>query len=328
MGWEQPNQILQGIESARALRRMRIPGLLRNLFILPVPAGRALPSFNLHLPRLFAAFLASPSCIRGIQTLALVMLLVLTYHRIVEKLNAKTDFFDVSAEELDRHLGLVKQAWGKSASLRDLKEMQHHGSNRVGFLITFDDGTVDHYTNAAPVLERNGVHGVFFVNTSRLGAERYLNVQQCQNLKARGHAIESHAHDHENLSCLLPEELHRQLSQSRRVLRTLGLGEWNFLAAPGGSYNESVIQKTCDEGYRFFRTLEWGYNQDLNPLHMESITINRLTAGRWFGTLISPRFETAKKMAYHAKELAKGSSLRGIYLRARDSTRIQSRWTQ
>lgn len=253
------------------------------------------------------------------------MLLVLTYHRIVEKLNANTDFFDVSAEELDRQAGLVKQVWGNGAALGDLKEMRRHGRKRIGFLITFDDGTVDHYTIAAPVLERNGVRGVFCVNTSRLGAEGYLNVQQCQNLKARGHAIESHAHDHEKLTGLLPEDLHQQLFQSRRVLQALGLGEGNFLAAPGGYYSESVIQTAHAEGYRFFRTLEWGHNRALDPLHLESIVINRLTAGRWFGPLISPRFEAAKKTFYRAKELVKGSRLQCIYFRARDSGGIESR---
>ena len=30
-----------------------------------------------------------------------------------------------------------------------------------GFVLTFDDGVRDHYDNAAPVLERHGIHGIF-----------------------------------------------------------------------------------------------------------------------------------------------------------------------
>src|SRR4029078_10193366 len=30
-----------------------------------------------------------------------------------------------------------------------------------GFLLTFDDGVRDHYDNAAPVLERHGIRGIF-----------------------------------------------------------------------------------------------------------------------------------------------------------------------
>lgn len=245
------------------------------------------------------------------------MLLVLTYHRIFEKLDEDVGFFDVSAEELEKHIRLVKRVWGDNITVRDLEALLRHSSKTRGFLVTFDDGTIDHYTTAAPVLERTGVRGIFFINTSRLGAEGYVNVQQCQSLKARGHAIESHAHEHKQLSDLSPEELHHQLFQSRHILKHLSLGEWDFLASPGGYYNNSIIDATYAAGYRLFRTCEWGYNRVLDPLHLESITINRRTAGQWFLPLISPNFETAKKLLYCAKERMKRSSLDQIYYRSR-----------
>lgn len=232
------------------------------------------------------------------------MILILTYHRIVEGAGGTKDFFDVSAEELDEQLRRAKKAWGNNTSPRMLQNNDDAGQ-RTGFLITFDDGTADHFTTAAPVLERNGLTGVFFVNTDLLGMEGYLSVSQCRELVARGHAIESHSHEHKTLVSLSTEELPRQLAESRRRLKEWGLGQWNLLAPPGGYFDASTMQAAKNSGYSALRTLEWGYNRNVNAFRLQSITINRKTAGKWFDSLISPRFESAKCLFYKCKETVK-----------------------
>lgn len=247
------------------------------------------------------------------------MFLVLTYHRIVESPDAIADFFDVCASELESQIALVKNSWGRCASPSTLLEAQDRRDDaRQGFLITFDDGTADHFTMAAPLLERQGARGIFFVNTARLGSNGYLNIQQCQELQARGHAIESHSHEHKRLTQLPAGVLHRHLAESRRTLRDLGLGLWDFLAPPGGDMDASTIQAANAEGYRLLRTLAWGYNRDVDPLSLQSITVNRSTAGSWFRPLISPRGESVKRAFYRTKEFIKRGSLGPLYLGLRD----------
>jgi peptidoglycan/xylan/chitin deacetylase (PgdA/CDA1 family) len=54
------------------------------------------------------------------------------------------------------------------------------------FLLTFDDGLIDHYATVFPILRAHGIAGVFFVSAA--GAEarpRVLNVQKAQLLLAR-----------------------------------------------------------------------------------------------------------------------------------------------
>lgn len=54
------------------------------------------------------------------------------------------------------------------------------------FLLTFDDGLIDHYATVFPMLRARGIRGVFFVSAA--GAEarpRVLNVQKVQLLLAR-----------------------------------------------------------------------------------------------------------------------------------------------
>jgi hypothetical protein len=234
------------------------------------------------------------------------MLLVLTYHRVVQKAGAVRNFFDVSAGELEEHLRTATKIWGGAASPAEVQIEQRGCSRaRMGFLVTFDDGTADHYFTAAPVLERNGVRGVFFVSTALLGAEGYLTLAQCRELQARGHAIESHAHEHKPLVGIAEEELRRQLGESRRRLRDCGLGKWDWLAVPGGYFDGAVVQAARAAGYRSLRTIEWGYNSRLNPFCVESFIINRKTAGGWFRPLCYPHFEPTKKAVYRAKDVFK-----------------------
>jgi peptidoglycan/xylan/chitin deacetylase (PgdA/CDA1 family) len=249
------------------------------------------------------------------------MILILTYHRIVENAGAIREFFDVSAAEFDSHLATVKRAWGASLYPQVLYRQPRVGPrNRSGLLVTFDDGTADHYLSAAPILERHGLSGVFFVSTALLGTSGYLTVSQCRELTARGHAIESHSHDHVHLSSLSEEELCPQLTESRRRLKESGLGQCDLLAPPGGYFNDSVVQAAKNCGYLAVRSLEWGYNRNLDPFRLQCITVNRKTAGKWFGPLISPRFEIAKQFLYRAKETLK-QRLPAFYVRLRSSRR-------
>jgi peptidoglycan/xylan/chitin deacetylase (PgdA/CDA1 family) len=241
------------------------------------------------------------------------VLLVLTYHRIVKNPGDIKGFFDVSAGEIEAHVQAALQIWGGAATPADLQhEQRERSSARTGFLVTFDDGTADHYFTAAPILERHGMRGVFFVNTARLGAEGYLSLEQCKELQARGHAIESHAHQHKKVAGLPKEQLLNQLAESRRLLCENGLGQWSLFAPPGGLYDAAVVQaaKTC--GYSSLRTVNWGYNKRLNPFAVESIIINRRLAGGRFRLMASPNAEAAKKAVFQVKETLK-NGLPSVY---------------
>jgi hypothetical protein len=95
------------------------------------------------------------------------------------------------------------------------------------------------------------------------------------------------------------------LAESRQRLCESGLGQWGLFAPPGGLYDAAVVQaaKTC--GYRSLRTVNWGYNKRLNPFAVESMIINRRTAGVWFRLMATPNAEAAKKAVFRAKQTVK-----------------------
>jgi peptidoglycan/xylan/chitin deacetylase (PgdA/CDA1 family) len=251
------------------------------------------------------------------------MQLVLTYHRVVERAADVKDFFDVTLPDFERHIALARELWQRPLAPADLVQAPQDLSRRQGFLITFDDGTVDHFTIAAPVLERHGLRGVFFVSPGELGLNDTMTLAQCVQLQARGHHVESHSHDHVILTHLPDSELQWQLTEGRRRLRDEGLGTHDFISVPGGFVDGRVRRAAAVAGYRLLRTLAWGYNRHGDPLHLDSITMNQQTAGRYCAALMSPRGATAKKCLYRAKELVK---LTGpyFYFPLRDSGAGQS----
>ncbi len=102
-------------------------------------------------------------------------LLVLNYHRIG---NPEEDLFDpgvfsATAEEFDTHISFLK----KNVSLVTLEEAlafvegtEKQRARHCRVLITFDDGYLDNYEIAHPILRSHGVQGVFFLVTSMVGS--------------------------------------------------------------------------------------------------------------------------------------------------------------
>ena len=243
--------------------------------------------------------------------------LILTYHKIVKTKNELAGFFDVTEEEFSSQLEKLKKTWPdhiKEAGARnkDLTKL----SGGWQFLLTFDDGTEDHYKIATGTLMELGLRGVFFVNTSRLDVPGYLSVAQCREMVRLGHAIESHAHNHLNLTEMSDQEVRTQLRESKIVLEKNGLGLNRLIAFPGGCYDNRVMQIAKEEGFHSARTLEWGYNEG-TFFKMESLNITRLTAGVGFSFFISPRMIQIKRILYRSKEVLKKGRLRNVYFRWR-----------
>lgn len=101
--------------------------------------------------------------------LGLRALTVLTYHRIGEADRAgelSREVFDVTPEELEDQLALIKRA-GTVVSIGELQRFFQGGRlppNPV--LLTFDDGYVDNHAVALPILKRAAVPATFFIPTA------------------------------------------------------------------------------------------------------------------------------------------------------------------
>src|ERR1039457_7213512 len=103
------------------------------------------------------------------------LLLVLNYHRIGNAdgdLFAHPGLFSTSDQlsdhisDLKRHVSLVTL----DEALAFVDSTIHEKTRRCRVLITFDDGYLDNYQVAFPILRTHGVQGVFFLPTSMVGS--------------------------------------------------------------------------------------------------------------------------------------------------------------
>jgi peptidoglycan/xylan/chitin deacetylase (PgdA/CDA1 family) len=103
------------------------------------------------------------------------VLMILNYHRIGDAAATEYDsgLFSCSAGEFDWQIGYLKQHY-RMTTLDEVLELAAGGGQLTEprVLITFDDGYLDNYQLAFPVLRRHGVQGVFFVPTGFVGTGR------------------------------------------------------------------------------------------------------------------------------------------------------------
>jgi peptidoglycan/xylan/chitin deacetylase (PgdA/CDA1 family) len=98
-------------------------------------------------------------------------LMVLNYHRIgnADETQFDSGVFSATAEQFDSQIAYLKRLF-HLATLEELFAMMGGDSPRgTSVLITFDDGYLDNYTLAFPILRSHGVQAVFFLPTAFIG---------------------------------------------------------------------------------------------------------------------------------------------------------------
>ncbi|MCJ8166382.1 polysaccharide deacetylase family protein [Pontibacter sp. E15-1] len=144
-------------------------------------------------------------------------------------------------------------------------------------MLTFDDTNLDQYTVAAPLLDKYGFKGVFFVMTVSMGRPRYMSRAQVKELADNGHVIGCHTWDHQNVKKLKPEDWYTQVEKPKQVLEEITGKPVNYFAYPFGLWNKEVIPELQQRG--FTAAFQLATSQDADaPL----FTIRRIIAsGYW-----------------------------------------------
>ncbi len=118
-------------------------------------------------------------------------------------------------------------------------------------VLTFDDGYIDFYTNAFPILRRFNFHAVSFIPTGLIGGSYYMNWNQIKEIASTGLVtFEAHTVSHANLPSLKSAVLIlKELTDSKTILQANTGYPVNFVAYPNGTSNASVQAAVRKAGY-------------------------------------------------------------------------------
>jgi len=192
---------------------------------------------------------------------------ILLYHHISISSSQVASTYYVAPEDFEMQMKALSD-WGyTSISITQLTEAILHGAPLPNHpvVITFDDGNLDVYTNAFPIMQKYGFSGVVYIVVNFIYADGYMGVDQIQEMVAAGWEVGSHSMTHAHLSDA-HERLNFEIYQSRIELQgALGLTVRSF-AYPYGEMDATVTQ-VQSYGYTSAVGLGTLWNQSVNNLY-------------------------------------------------------------
>ncbi len=239
---------------------------------------------------------------------------VLMYHHV----NPEGNFINVTPGIFEKHISYLRNSGFTGLHTADflsiLSGKQHPPERPI--VITFDDGWLDNWLYAFPVLKKYHMKAVIFAVTSLVTdkARRERNDEktvlplpvhrECQEMVDTGRAaevmlswdearemeasglidIQSHTDTHQRWDKMKYDGktrsnvIGRELETSKKIIQEKLDKECTSLCWPWGIYNEEDITLARSAGYKLLFTTEKGTNTaEADPLRIKRITIGNIS---------------------------------------------------
>jgi peptidoglycan/xylan/chitin deacetylase (PgdA/CDA1 family) len=172
---------------------------------------------------------------------------ILMYHSISNNKGKMS----VSKESFLNQMNTMKKLGFESITLKDIKNTQ----NKKKFVITFDDGYKDIFTNAYPILQKLNFKATCFFVFNKIGKfnewdkdhnkfekKDIMSEDELMEWYKNGFEVGSHSLDHKNLVQLDEEEKINQIIKSKDLFKKRYDIETKSFSYPFGLYNERVTR--------------------------------------------------------------------------------------
>ncbi len=181
-------------------------------------------------------------------------LVVLMYHSVVAQQSdipdgreTGADLYDISLEGFKEQMGFLRTRIFPVLTVEDAQASA--GMTKV--ILTFDDGEMNNFKNALPILQRLRFPAYFFVTSNRIGKKGYMGWEELKELRDADMFIGSHGLSHRILTELKDKDVQDELIGSKQILEQRLKINIDYLSIPRGFYNERVIRFAKEAGYKY-----------------------------------------------------------------------------
>ncbi|HEY9908008.1 MAG TPA: polysaccharide deacetylase family protein [Thermosynechococcaceae cyanobacterium] len=177
---------------------------------------------------------------------------VMMYHDVLPE---KKVFFDVTAEELERHFELIRQKGLTPISMDQLVTHLRTGLPlpEKPIMLSFDDGYQGHYRYVYPLLKKYNYPALFAIYTDKLDKQLGRPAMTWEQVRVMAAdpliTISSHSVTHRDLNKLTDAEILMEAQQSKQILESkLGI-PMRYFTYPSGKYDQRALAVMQEAGY-------------------------------------------------------------------------------
>ncbi len=180
---------------------------------------------------------------------------ILTYHYIGNNPNpadTARDNLEITPDKFQDEMQYLSTNKYNAISLDTLfNALDNHGAlPSKPIILTFDDGYIDFYLNAFPILERFNLHATAFIPTGLIGKPAYMTWDQIKEIQGSGLiSFQAHSINHPDLTKVSLDQAKNEIIQSKKTLESFLGMPVNFFAYPYGASNAQTWQLVKDAGF-------------------------------------------------------------------------------
>jgi peptidoglycan/xylan/chitin deacetylase (PgdA/CDA1 family) len=190
---------------------------------------------------------------------------ILLYHHVSD--DGSGNRYYVTVDKFRAQMEALRD-WGyTSITVTELAKVLVNGGDLPSrpVVITFDDGNLDIYQNAFPIMHEMGFVGITYIVGNRLQSKYFVNVEQIREMASAGWEIGSHSMTHTDLTTDY-SIAHFEMRQSMLTLEDATGEPVSSFAYPYGKTDDFVSTKASEYGYSSGMGLGAGYQQYIGTL--------------------------------------------------------------
>jgi len=199
---------------------------------------------------IFLIFLAFPSqLLSSMNNIEDKGIIVLMYHRFEENKYPSTN---IKIADFIRHLELIKEEQFEFVNPKDFENDLLNKKKERKILLTIDDGFQSFYEQAWPILKKEKIPFILFVNTREVGTRGYMDWGQIKEVsKEKFSHIGNHSYSHKYLIDMKNQEIINDINiASSDFKNNLGYNS-SFFSYPFGEYSNNFTSIVKDLGFKY-----------------------------------------------------------------------------